>query len=130
MSQGTTRERIYDALVALLHRGTENSFVLIEQPQSGKFVQFGKGPCLCMDVPCVELDGPEADRAYQFFQRLGEDYPREYDAPDPKTGQVRHGATFYHDFGQDAKAATTAVIELFTRVFQLTGDIELLIEEN
>jgi hypothetical protein len=83
-----------------------------------------------MDIPCVELNASEADRAYQFFQKLGEDYPREYNAPDPKTGQVRHGATFYHDFGQDAKAATTAVLELFATVFGLPADIELLIEEN
>jgi hypothetical protein len=130
MSQDTTEERIYNALVALLHQGTEDSFVLIEEPQSGKFVQFGKGRCLGMDVPCVELNSAEADRAYQFFQKLGEEYPREYDAPNPRTGQVRHGATFYHDFGRDAKGAATAAVMLFMDVFGFPPDVELSIEEN
>jgi len=130
MSQGDTERRIYDALVALLHRGTKDSFVLIEEPKSGKFVQFGKGRRLCMDVPCVELNGAETDRAYQFFRKLGEEHPREYDAPDPNTGQVRHGAAFYHDFGHDAQAAAAAALALFLRVFGRAPDVELSIVES
>ncbi len=129
MSQGDTERRIYDALIALLHRGTKDSFVLIEEPQSGKFVQFGKGRRLCMDVPCVELNSAESDRAYQFFQKLGGEHPREYDAPDPKTGQVRHGAAFYHDFGHDAGAAATAALALFVKVFGLAPNVDFSIVE-
>ena len=72
----------------------------------------------------------EADRAYQFFQRFGEEYPREYDAPDPRTGQVRHGATFYHDFGKNVRAAASAAIQFFVDVCGFPQDVELAIEEN
>jgi hypothetical protein len=130
MSEETAEGRIYDALVALLHQGTEDSFVLIEEPQSGKFVQFGKGRCLEMDVPCVELNGVEADRAHLFFQELGEASPREYHAPDPKTGEIHHGTTFNHDFGRDVTAAAKAAVALFVEVFGLPPDVELSIEEN
>jgi len=130
MCADTSEGRIYDALVALLHRGLEKSFVLIQEPRSEKFVQFGKGRCLGMDVPFVELSSEEADRAYQFFQRFGEEYPREYDAPDPRTGQVRHGATFYHDFGKNVRAAASAAIQFFVDVCGFPQDVELAIEEN
>jgi hypothetical protein len=130
MKQDSIERRIFDALVALLHRGTEDSFVLIQEPKSEKFVQFGKGRCICMDVPFVELSNSEAERAYPFFQKLGEEYPREYNAPDPKSGKVHHGATFYHEFGTDVRAATSAAMRLFVDVFGFPPDVELSIEEH
>jgi hypothetical protein len=130
MNEDPTEIRIYEALVALLHRGTKDSFVLIEEPRSEKFVQFGKGRYLGMDVPCVALSSAEADRASQFFNELGEAYPREYHDPDPKTGRIHHGATFHHDFGRDARAASRAAIAFFVNVYGFPADVELSIEEH
>jgi hypothetical protein len=130
MNQDPTEVRIYEALVALLHRGDEDSFVFIEEPRSKKFVQFGKGRFLGMDVPCVALTSAEADRASQFFNELGEEYPREYHAPDPKTGRTHHGATFHHDFGQDVRAASKAAIALFVSVYEFPADVDLSIVEH
>lgn len=130
MNPDVTENRIYEALVALRHRGAKDSFVLIEEPQSQKFVQFGKGRLLCLDVPCVALAGAEADRASRFFNELGEQYPTEYHDPDPQTGQTHHGATFRHDFGQDARAAAKAAIAFFVDVYALPPDVELSIQEE
>jgi hypothetical protein len=126
MNKDSAEIRIYEALIALLHRGDKDSFVLIEEPQSRKFVQVGTGRCLGMDVPCVALTSEQADRASQFFSELGEEYPREYHAPDLKTGKIHHGATFHHDFGQDTRAA----VVFFTTVYGCPADVELSIEER
>ena len=130
MNEDAAEVRIYEALIALLHRGAEDSFVIVEDPRSKKFVQFGKGRLLGMDVPCAALSSAEADRASRFFNELGEEYPREYHAPDPKTGRIRHGATFCHDFGRDAKAASHAAVALFVYVYGFPADVELSIEEH
>ena len=62
-----SQAQVYEALIALLHGGTEDSFVVIQEPRSEKFVQFGRGRFLGMDVPCTALTSEEADRAYRFF---------------------------------------------------------------
>ena len=85
MKDDSTEIRIYKALVALLQRGTQESFVIIDEPRSKTFVQFDNGRCLGMDVPCVALTSAEADRASQLFKALGEEYPREYHDLDTKT---------------------------------------------
>lgn len=121
---------ICEALQVLLERGGDDSYVIIEEPQSEKFVQFGKGACLCMDVPCGSLSAEEADRASRFFKNLGEECPREYDAPNPKTKKIKHGATFSHDFGHDAEAATQAAITFFAEVYGFPAGIELSVEEH
>jgi hypothetical protein len=126
----STENHIFEALVALYRRGVEDSFVVIEDPRSKKFVQFGPGRRLVMDVPCVGLTGDEADRASEFFRQLGVDYPREYHAPDKKAGRTHHGASFAHDFGNDARTAARAAVAFFETVYQLPAGLELSIEEN
>ncbi len=130
MNEGAAEVRIYEALIALLHRGAKGSFVFIAEPRSQKFVQFGTGRLLGMDVPCVAPSSDEAERASRFFNELGEEYPREYHAPDPKTGRIRHGATFRHDFGRDARAASLAAVAFFVNVYGFPADVELSVEEH
>jgi hypothetical protein len=123
----STENRIYVALIALLRHGADDSFLVIEEPLSQKFVQFGKGRCLGMDVPLVNLSREEADDASRFFEKLGEECPREYHAPDPKSGKVRHGATFHHDFGEDADLAARAAFSFFRDVYRFPPEVPLSI---
>ncbi len=120
-------DRIYMALDTLLHQGAEDSFVVIEERLSRKFVQFGKGRRLGMDVPLVNLTSEEANHAFRFFEKLGEECPREYNAPD-QSGKVHHGATFHHDFGEDAHAATMAALSFFHGVYEFPPDVPLSIK--
>lgn len=122
-------EEIFEALIALRRRGADDSSVLIEEPRSGKFVQFGRGRKIVMDVPCVGLSSHEADRASAFFRELGEDYPLEYHAPDPANGKTHHGATFNHDFGDNAREAAKAATLFFEKVYRFSPAVELSIEE-
>lgn len=127
----SNEERIYQALVALLRDHKESgSVVLVEEPRSQKFVQFGPGSSLEIDVPHMALNNEEAERAYDFFARLGGDYLMEYDAPNPQTGKVAHGATFNHDFAQDARAAAKAGVAFFQEVYLLPPDVELRVERR
>ena len=123
-------DQIFEALIALRHRGVADSSVLIEEPTSGKFVQFGAGRQLVMDVPCVGLTSQEADRASEFFRHFGEDYPREYHARDPQTKRTNHGASFAHDFGTDARGAAQAAIAFFGAVYQFAPGTMLEVHER
>ena len=126
----TTEESLYEALTALAHRGVKGSWVRIEDPSGSKFVQIGTGRSLGMDVPCVALTAGEANRASAFYQQLGELYSREYHAPNPKTGRIHFGATFYHDFGNDTRAAAKAAIAFFEEVYLLPRGTSLSIIEH
>lgn len=121
---------LQQALTDLLFRGGPDSFVLIEALPSGKFVQFGRGPVLILDLPLAALEDEEAQRAAAFFADLGEEFPREYEAPHPETGKMQFGATYDHDFQGDVLAATRAALEVFRKVYRLPRDVELLIQRN
>jgi hypothetical protein len=121
---------LYEALYALRRRGVEGeSFVIIEHLPMDKFVQFGIGPILRMDVPFISLSEEESNRAYVFFQELGGVELQEYDAPNPRTGRIRHGATFKFDFGDDVHKAVRATILFFARVHQLEINATLSVSE-
>jgi hypothetical protein len=115
--------------LADLLRNENGSVVIVEEPQSEKFVQFGHGSSLEMDVPHVVLNKEESDRAHDFYAKLGDNYLKEYHAPDPRTGKVRHGATFNYDFGQDARAAAKAGAAFFREVYLFPPDVKLRIEK-
>jgi hypothetical protein len=121
-------DQISVELLALLHKGEEDSFVLIEEPRSEKFVQFGMGRVLCMDVPCVGLTAGEVKRASAFFDWLDEEGPYEYHAADPKTGQEVHGLAFRHDFGDDTRAAAKAALSFFEEVYRFPRDVVLTLK--
>src|SRR5262245_54677429 len=64
---------IRDALSSLLVRRNEDAFVIIEDRQSGKFVQFAGSACemLLLDLPSQPMSEPEFYRAVEFFRRRG-----------------------------------------------------------
>jgi hypothetical protein len=130
MIDGSIERDIHDALVALCRRGVDKSFVIVEHVPTGKFVQFGVGRVLAMDVPCVSLNAEEADRAAVFFREIGGVDLREYDAPNPRTGRIKHGATFRFDFGEDAVKAARAAILFFARVTTVPINATLSITEE
>jgi len=107
-------EIIHENLVWLRRHGEEGSFVIIEDPISEKFVQFGQGPVLLMDLPFAELTDAEKERARHFFIGIGE----------PSAGN-QGIPVFEHDFGNDSSAAVEAVVSLFQSVFRLPSETHL-----
>jgi hypothetical protein len=130
MASPAAHGRIARALVGLLARRNDDAFVIIEEPHSGKFVQFGRGPVLRLDLPCAALQPDEAERASALFAELGVEGPTEYDAPDPTAGCLRHGASFQANFGEDIEAAARAAGLVLARVFLLPPDTRLSITEH
>jgi hypothetical protein len=130
MIDGSAEALLYEALIALLHRGTRDSFVLATEPFTQKFVQFGKGPRLTMDMPLVALTVAETLRASRFFRKLGVPFPKAYRNPDSSTGRVDHGPTFVHDFGHDCRAAAHRAMEFFQTVYRFSGGVLLRIDER
>ncbi len=123
-------DRIHDALVALTGRCEKHSYVIIIEEDSGKFVQFGRGPDLVIDVPCIALTGGEVENASQFFESLGEEYyPNKRYERDEKTGKVTYMLIFNHNFGRDARAASQTAMECFRIIYGLAG-AELEIREE
>ena len=110
--------------------GKPDSFVIIQEPRTQKYVQFGRGRALIMDMPFIGLTADEAERAAQFFGKLGVEYPLEYEAPETNTGRIQHSATYRYNFGHDASAATQAAVTFFETVYLLPADFTVAIDEN
>jgi hypothetical protein len=121
---------IYTALMSLIGRCELDSFVIFEEPQSGKFVQFHHGPRLQLDVPLVALAGPEADKAHNFLREYGKGLPRSFRRENPDTGESGRYLAFHHDFGRDAHTAAKAVLAFFRTVYDLPSDADISITEN
>jgi len=130
MAKHPSEVQIQRALRNLLQRGGEDAFVIIEEPESGKFVQFGGAPGLWLDLPCAALDEEEADRAYKVFNELGVEAPCEYHASDSKAGMVRHGASFRLNLGDNVRAATSTALAILRLVYLIPEDTALSIVEN
>jgi hypothetical protein len=126
------RVRIRAALAALLRRRSD-SFVIFEDKQSGKFVQFAgpdKKERLLLDLPFASLDAEESRRAEEHLPPLGV-RAVEYDFLDRPGGiVVGHTRSFGKDFGRNVEEATRAALEVFDRVYQLPPDFDLVVTEN
>jgi hypothetical protein len=68
------RENLYsENILNLLNFGSEGSFLIIEEPQSRKFIQFlywGKKETVLMDIPFLILDINQTERLNQLLPDL------------------------------------------------------------
>lgn len=114
------REELARALSEMTQRTNENACVLLEDARTQKFIQFGRGPDLNLDLPTAGLSDNEATRAKKAFARLGVMQPRSVDAPDVDgEPTVRRFSVYECSFGGDAELAADAAIQVFTDVYQL-----------
>ncbi len=121
---------LVEALQDLLRRHNDDAFVIIEDEKSGKFVQFGRGPTLILDLPVAALNAEETARAENAFRALGAEHPRSLVAPDPsEAGIPRPHVTFEYDFGVDSAGAARGALWVYDQVFGLEG-ASLFLQEN
>lgn len=126
-----TMVEFVEFLNRLTARSNEDAFVVLEDADTKKFVQFGRGPTIKLDLPLAALSDVEADRASAFFRKLGVLAPRELSAPDPsQNNRLRRHATFEYDFGSDATLAATTSLELFAAVYGITPTPQFRLIEN
>lgn len=111
---------IREALASLLARSNDDAFVIFEQAGKRKFVQFAGGPGgLLLDLPVEALSESERARAESFFGAID---VRLMDQPNYSSFQV--------DFGRDAESAARTTLDIFHRVYGLSPDFRLTVEEN
>ncbi|MEL7168717.1 MAG: hypothetical protein AAGN64_05150 [Bacteroidota bacterium] len=120
---------ILDALEALLLRDNDDAFVIIEDWPTGKFVQFGRGPSLVLDLPLASLEPDEIERAQTFFEARGYGEARHLIAFDSAAQIPRPHSTFELDFGTNALEAAKTAVDVFDQVFLLQR-VSLALTEN
>jgi hypothetical protein len=98
-----------------MRRQSDDAFVIIEDRNSGRFVQFGHGPHLTLDLPAGSLRPDEIARATDQIRRWGGRL-RPVRAPDASDAPREH-ATFEADFGTDATRASEAALTVFSDIF-------------
>lgn len=125
------RSKIAEALSSLLVRRNDDAFVIIEHPETQKFVQFAGSATepLLLDLPSQTLSEEEFYKAVQLFQKMGI-IGDEHDVLDQPGGQVvGQQFSFNATFRSVADAAKT-VEDIFTTVYGFPTDCDLEITEN
>ncbi len=110
--------RLEQALSALLGRTNNDAFVILEDVRTERFVQFGAGSRLVLDLPLVSLQDDEQERAHEVFRRLGAP-PAAMD-PFP---------VLRFDFGTDSRRAAEEAVRVFREVYHLKSP-QFALQEN
>ena len=115
------KEEIRSALESLLQKEGLDAFVIIDETNSGKFVQFAVNENqLLFDLPTGQLNDNQLDKAksilaeFEIFHQV----------------QRNEFGVFTKEIGGDVDLAIEIVERLIKEVFNIEGNIKLLIEEN
>ncbi len=125
------REKITAALNSLLQRQSKDAFVIIEEAETKKFVQFlgSTTEPLTLDVPSQTLSELEFYRAVSFFQKI-DVVGTESDLLDQPFGEVvARQFSFTKVFGS-VMEATQVAEDIFDKVYNFPKNCNLLIVEN
>ena len=130
-------KRVFYALSALITRTNSDSFVIVEELHTSRFIQFccHPGPELCLDLPQETLSVEEMERALVYFQRHGVKGLTASDCfrIDPDTGEEEHAGHRHSvtmELGSSVRLATQIVFDVFEKVYLSSNDFDLLIKEN
>ncbi len=118
------------ALHSLMKRTHETACVLLEDQATEKFIQFGRGPELILDLPVIGLSGNEEERAREAFLVHCSESSRILEAPDVDAESItRQFEVLQCPFGTSAESAAAAAIKVFNSTYQLK-DVTYLLHEN
>ena len=118
-------KRIANSLSALILRTNDDRFVIFEDQETEKFVQFSHlaDRRLIPNLPENPLDGPAMARATAYFMQH-DISPDTYEAVPSGTH-----TSFNMDLRRDVQRATRIVFDVFEEIY-LLPDFELIIREN
>jgi len=124
-------DRIHAALRDLLTR-KRGAFVIIEEQQSGKFVQFAGSTekPLLLDLPTQTLSQAEKERAKKLFVSLGGAGLEEWEVTDLSGAPAGTQAGFQMEFGRDPDAATAVALRVLKEVYGFPENVQLVITDN
>ncbi|MDD3148716.1 MAG: hypothetical protein PHD82_15585 [Candidatus Riflebacteria bacterium] len=121
------RERIKTAIEMILQNKGEDWFIIIEEPEKEKFVQFtfDEGSGLYFDLPFQALDKSELERARKVLAEFSI-FPGQADAyethAEEKSGIQE---SFNHHVGQDLDLAVKISCRVFVDVFGYDESVSL-----
>jgi hypothetical protein len=126
------KEEIRVALRALLGRKNLDSFVIINETSSDKYVQFAVNDGqLYFDMPTQQFDEDQLTKVIAQLEPYGIllEVQKMYDAEDA-TNVIDEMAGFSKEIGNDLDVAMKIVEGLITKVFNPSGDINISLDEN
>lgn len=124
------QKEIEKALQALVDRNGEDSFVIIEEPKSKKFIQFS------VDQGDLLFDFPEMDdestnkKAKLYFQSVGIEFPVINEYIDPETEKPFEAKSYQLDLYQNVDIATRFAIRVIRNVHGIGDTVKLTFQEN
>ena len=89
------------------NRPGESDWVRLENPRTEKFVQFGRGPNICLDLPLTTLSESETKRALEIFRNHGISSAK---------ADGEHEVLMLN-FGSDTKTAAATAVVIFNHVY-------------
>ncbi len=118
-------DTVRNALTRLLTQPL-GAFVIIEEPLSGKFVQFGgsKDEPLWLDLPSQTLSPDEMTRAKAVFAEFG------YAGAEVDHDPAGQDTNFIVKFGTDVDKATELAVAVLHRVYKFGDDTKLKLTEG
>ncbi len=125
-------EMVREALTRLLTR-PPGAFVIIEEPRSGKFVQFAgsKNEPLLLDLPFQTLSSEEITKAKALFIELGYLGPQTYQVQESPGGPPAGEQTSFNvKFGNNVDKATELAVTVLHRVYGFGEDTKLKLTEE
>jgi len=124
--------KIRTALDLLMGQGGTGSFVIFEDPRSGKFVQFAgaNNENLLLDLPTLPLSDDETTRAREFFKQFGIESPVLYEADNAKKGIVQKFISFQMDLDKNTERAARIVAAIFQQIYQFPPDTAMVARVN
>ncbi len=125
-------ERITQELTSLLTRSNKDAFVIFEDKETRKYVQFSgsiREPLL-LNLPAVALSSSELDRAKKIFAEYNiklEKSPFGKYEGGPVTG---YDYQFFMDLGKDINKASKISMRIFNEVYLLPNTFNLGVDAN
>jgi hypothetical protein len=131
-SKRNRSEIIRSALNHLLERPS-GAFVIIEETNSGKFVQFNgsEEEPLMFDLPQQALTFTEFKNAKILFKESGYPSPQTYDVYEYPGGPSASTQTGFNvTFGKDVEKATLLAVAVFENIYKIDVTSELKLTEK
>jgi hypothetical protein len=129
----TTHADIIRAALSRLMARPVGAFLIVEDPGSGKFVQFAgsEREPLMLDLPAQVLSSEEMARAKAVFREFGHPGPETYETRDRPGGPPTGTRTsFVVAFGRDVDKATELAVAVLHRIYGIREGAPLKLTEE
>ncbi|HNX77862.1 MAG TPA: hypothetical protein PLM07_15025 [Candidatus Rifleibacterium sp.] len=115
------KERIKKAIETILLNRGEDWFIIIEEPDGERFVQFtfDEGCGLFFDLPFQALDKIELERARNLMTEFSISAVKNPVFNEPGGRETGTQESFNHHVGLDANLAVMLAFRVFTEVYEL-----------